>query len=154
MAQFTDYHRLAGGANLLEPLLTLVGIALLLLAPFAFSRVVRARLRAWSRRRRERARVDDEVRARALMSELCPNGWSCRITLYDAPLPDERRPPGKVLLDWGEVRNETGEFAVMRRVYAPTIHEALEAMVADRQTDAALEQIELQATLDGLDWDD
>jgi hypothetical protein len=43
---------------------------------------------------------------------------------------------------------------VMRRVWAPSIAEALDAMVADRRTDLALEQIEMRATLDGADWPD
>ncbi len=48
----------------------------------------------------------------------------------------------RVALDWAELEDESGEPAVLRRVWAPTIVEALEAMVADRQTDETLEQIE------------
>ena len=42
----------------------------------------------------------------------------------------------------------------MRRVWAPTIGEALEAMVADRRTDETLEQIEQGAVADGALWPD
>ena len=89
------------------------------------------------------------------MGELCPHGWSCQITLYEGPLPaDEDPPPGRVALDWVELRREAGSPAVMRRVWAGSIVEALEAMVADRRTDLTLEQIELRATLEGADWPD
>ncbi len=55
----------------------------------------------------------------------------------------------RVALDWAELEDESGEPAVLRRVSAPTIVEALEAMVADRQTDETPEQIEQGATADG-----
>jgi len=42
----------------------------------------------------------------------------------------------------------------VRRVWAPSVAEALEAMVADRRTDAALEQIEARASADGISWPD
>jgi hypothetical protein len=90
-----------------------------------------------------------------MMGELCPYGWSCQVTLYEGPLPtDEDPPPGRVALDWVELRQESGSPAVMRRVWAGSIAEALEAMVADRRTDLALEQIELRATLEGADGPD
>ena len=53
------------------------------------------------------------------------------------------------------VRGGSGHVAVARRVWAPTIGEALQTMVEDRRTDIALEQIE-QAVADEDDawWDD
>ena len=42
----------------------------------------------------------------------------------------------------------------MRRVWADTVGEALEAMVIDRRTDETLEQIELRASDDGALWPD
>lgn len=42
----------------------------------------------------------------------------------------------------------------MRRVWAPTIGEALDAMVADRRTDETLEEIEQGAAADGALWPD
>ena len=54
-------------------------------------------------------------------------------------------------LDWTELR-EGSRPAVMRRVWALTVAEALEAMVADRRTDETLEQIERGAVADGALW--
>jgi hypothetical protein len=115
----------------------------------------RARLH---KRRRVRAAANGERRARALMSELCPHGWRAQITLFessdvmppDAPACDRAR----VALDWAEFEDESGRIAVVRRVWAPTIAEALEAMVADRRTDETLEQIEQGALADGAPWPD
>ena len=42
----------------------------------------------------------------------------------------------------------------MQRVWARTVGEALEAMVADRRTDETLEQIERGAVADGALWPD
>jgi hypothetical protein len=110
------------------------------------------------RRRRLRAAASAELRARALMSELCPHGWRAQITMVAG---EEDEPPktadgrrAQVALDWTELRDETGRAAVMRRVWAPTISEALEAMVADRRTDETLEQIEQGAVADGALWPD
>jgi hypothetical protein len=92
------------------------------------------------------------------MSELCPHGWRAQLTLFgagDAMPPDA--PEGeraRVALDWAEFKDESGRIAVVRRVWAPTIAEALESMVADRRTDETLEQIELGATADGTPWPD
>lgn len=110
------------------------------------------------RRRRLHTAANAEVRARALMSELCPHGWQARITISAAAdvdqlgIPD--RPSAQVALDWTELEGESGRPAVMRRVWAPTIGEALEAMVADRRTDETLEQIEQGAVADGASWPD
>jgi hypothetical protein len=95
---------------------------------------------------RQRAAAAIEAGARAQMSELCPHGWRAQMTLYG---PGDELPPGaptgarsRVALDWAELDDEHGHVAVVRRVWAPTITEALEAMVADRRTDETLEQIE------------
>ena len=120
---------------------------------------VRSALRARrNKRRRVLAAANAERRARALMSELCPQGWRAQITLFepgdsvpgDAPEGDRAR----VALDWAEFEDESGRVAVVRRVWAPTIAEALEAMVADRRTDETLEQIERGAVADGAPWPD
>jgi len=110
-------------------------------------------------RRRRLAAANIERRTRALMSELCPQGWRAQITLFgpgdDVPtdLPGGR--PALVALDWAELEDEKSRrVAVVRRVWAPTIGEALEAMVADRCTDEALEQIERGAMADGALWPD
>jgi hypothetical protein len=92
------------------------------------------------------------------MSELCPHGWRAQITMFEG---SEAMPPdapegdrAHVALDWAEFEDETGRVAVVRRVWAPTIAEALEAMVADRRTDETLEQIERGAVADGAPWPD
>ena len=43
-------------------------------------------------------------------------------------------------------------MVVARRVWSPTIAEALASMVDDRRTDIALEQIEQAASADGDVW--
>ena len=116
-------------------------------------------IRGWrGRRRRLRAAAVAELRARALMGELCPHGWRAQITLFAG---DDEEPPrtadgrrAQVALDWTEIRDDSGRPAVMRRVWAATIGEALEAMVADRRTDETLEQIEQGAVADGALWPD
>jgi hypothetical protein len=91
------------------------------------------------------------------MGELCPHGWRAQITLFGA-VADEDRPvapgggPAQVALDWAELQDSGGPPAVMRRVWASTIGEALDAMVADRRTDQTLEQIEQGAVADGTLW--
>jgi hypothetical protein len=110
------------------------------------------------RRRRLLAAANAERRTRALMSELCPQGWRAQITLFgpgdvmpaDAPSGDR----AYVALDWAELEGDSDRVAVARRVWAPTIAEALEAMVADRRTDETLEQIERGAAPDGAPWPD
>ena len=165
-------------------LLVAAGIAAGLIFVPLLERLVpacRRRLRARSaRRRRERAALQAERRARALMSELCPHGWQAQITLFEGaskPRPAARElersaddpelvaeeggiglaepPPAPVALDWAELSGDpTAPPVVMRRVWAPTIGEALEAMVADRRTDETLEQIEHGAAADGALWPD
>ena len=50
---------------------------------------------------------------------------------------------------------EPGRVAVARHVWAPTIGDALQAMVDDRSTDITLEQIEhAVAEADDVQWND
>jgi hypothetical protein len=90
-----------------------------------------------------------EDRLRTAMSELCPHGWRAHITLFG---PDDELPPGapagargRVALDWAELDSEGDDAVIVRRVWAATAAEAMEAMVADRRTDETLEQIERAA---------
>jgi hypothetical protein len=50
--------------------------------------------------------------------------------------------------------DESKRVAAVRRVWAPTISEALDAMVADRRTDETLQNIEQAALADGVRWPD
>jgi hypothetical protein len=163
MVQFGGALAHSGRGNMLEPLFLIVLVVCVgaVAVPVLGSFVARSRggLRSWLRkRRRERAAANAEVRARALMSELCPYGWHAQITLFgvaEAQLPTA--PNGervRVALDWTELEDESGRPAVMRRVWAPTVGEALDAMVADRRTDETLEQIEHGAAADGALWPD
>jgi hypothetical protein len=100
--------------------------------------------------------VADQWQALAVMGELCPHGWQAQITLYGwgAPVPDDA-PPSRVPLvelEWKQFAEESGQVAVARRVWAPTIGEALRSMVEDRRTDIALEQIEQAAAEEGDVW--
>jgi hypothetical protein len=132
-----------------------LGVHLLGLFVPRWRRALRAR---GYRRRRRRAAANVEGRTRALMSELCPQGWRAQITLFpsgdDVPPDAYHGGPARVALDWAELEDESGRAAVVRRVWAPTIAEALEAMVADRRTDETLEQIERGAAADGTPWPD
>jgi hypothetical protein len=108
------------------------------------------------RRYRRPKPVADQWQALAVMGELCPHGWQAQITLYGwgAPVPDDA-PPSRVPLvelEWKQFDEEPGRVAVARRVWAPTIDEALQSMVDDRRTDIALEQIEQAADADEDVW--
>ncbi len=60
-----------------------------------------------------------------------------------------------VELEWSQYDEQTGQVAVARRVWAPSIAEALQVMVEDRRTDLSLEQIEQEAREgDGFEWED
>lgn len=101
------------------------------------------------RTRRSRPAVTDQWQALAVMGELCPDGWQAQITLYGwgAPVPADApasRVP-QVELEWKQFAPEPGGVVVARRVWAPTIVEALQLMVQDRQTDITLEEIEQAA---------
>jgi hypothetical protein len=108
------------------------------------------------RRNRRPKSVNDQWQALAVMGELCPYGWQAQITVYGwgAPVPADA-PPARVPLielEWKQFEEESGRIAVARRVWAPTIGQALQTMVEDRQTDLTLEQIEQQAAEDDLWW--
>jgi hypothetical protein len=150
-----------GGGGLVGPLV-LIGVCaaagglLLPLLRIGVRRgrgVVRARFGFW---RRVGSEVGAERRARAMMGELCPHGWRAELTLYQGRAVTETGDPVRaaVALDWYELRSGGGEAAVVRRVWASSVVEALQAMVADRRTDVALEQIELRASADGASWPD
>jgi hypothetical protein len=145
MVQCGDACGRTGHVSLWEPLV-LIGFVVgfgAVAVPLLGLLVSRSRRlhRGWrSRRRRSRAALLAESRARALMGELCPDGWRAQITLIGSGGQAGGR--GGVELEWSELSGDSGSPAVKRRVSAPTIAEALEAMVADRRTDETLEQIE------------
>jgi hypothetical protein len=110
------------------------------------------------RRHRRPRRVADQWQALAVMGELCPHGWQAQITLYGwgAPVPADA-PPSRVPLvelEWTQFDEEPGQIAVARRVWAPTISDALQSMVEDRRTDLTLEQIEQAAAEENPEWGD
>ena len=110
------------------------------------------------RRARRPAPVRDEWQALAVMGELCRDGWQAQINLYGwgAPVPEDA-PSSRVPLvelQWQQFDDETGRVTVARRVWAPSIEAALQAMVEDRRTDVTLEQIEQAAEQEDLRWDD
>jgi hypothetical protein len=129
-----------------EPLLLaiVIGGLTLLCIPIAIY------MRNRSRRRRP---VTDQWGALAVMGELCPEGWQAQITLYGwgAPVPADA-PASRVPLvelEWKQFEEESGRVVVARRVWAPTIVQALQMMVEDRRTDITLEEIEQAAAEDG-----
>ncbi len=136
--------------------LVLAGAVLLVLAGLLLARETRR----WRGRHRPHS---DEVRARAMMGELCPNGWHAQVTLYGSPAEvstgpgrefDASRESGSaVAIDWAELPGEGGESPPTRRVWAPTIADGLAAMVDDRRTDEVLERIERSAGADDDPWD-
>ncbi len=111
------------------------------------------------RRHRRFKPVADQWQALAVMGELCPHGWQAQITLYGwgAPVPadaPQSRTP-LVELEWKQFDEEPGRVVVARRVWSPTIGQALASMVEDRRTDLALEEIEQAASEDdGVWWGD
>jgi len=130
--------------------LAAVGAVLLVLAGLLLSREIR-------RWRAAHPPDSDEVRARAVMGELCPNGWQAQITLYgsaaSAPPEAPHYQGGLVAIDWSELPEADEEPPALRRVWAPSIAEALAAMVDDRRTDEVLERIERAANADDDPWD-
>jgi hypothetical protein len=150
LVQFGGERWHPGHISLVDPVLLLVAGAcsgaLMLWGLGLLVPRVRRTMRVWrSERRRLQAVANAELRARTLMSELCPHGWRAQITMSEG---------SRVALDWAELEDESGHPAVLRRVWAPSIVEALEAMVADRRTDETLEQIEHGAIADGTLWPD
>jgi hypothetical protein len=110
------------------------------------------------RRSRRPQQVRDQWQALAVMGELCPHGWQAHITLrgWGAPVPEDApaaRAP-LVELEWQQFEEGSGRVVVARRVWAPTIGDALQTMVDDRHTDLALEQIERDAAEEGDWWGD
>ncbi|MGD0384855.1 MAG: hypothetical protein ABSB73_01830 [Solirubrobacteraceae bacterium] len=127
--------------------LVLVGAVLLVLAGLLLAR----ELRRWRGRHRPHSH---EVRARAVMGELCPNGWQAQLTLYGSEPGEPGGAAGAhVALDWSELPGDGGEPPPTRRVWAATIADALTAMVDDRRTDEVLERIERSAALEDDPWD-
>ena len=136
--------------------LVAAGAVLLVLAGLLLAREIRR----WRSRHRPHS---DEVRARAMMGELCPNGWHAQVTLYASPTGvsagaavesgESRGRGGAVSIDWAELPGDGGESPPTRRVWAPTIVEGLAAMVEDRRTDEVLERIERSAGADDDPWD-
>jgi hypothetical protein len=109
-------------------------------------------------RRRSDAMVIREQQAREQMQELCPNGWTARITLYGdgAPMPDDAPSAGErnVSVEWTEYDSDSAghtEVAVARRMWARTITGALRGMLADRQLDVELEKIERKVIEDSTE---
>jgi hypothetical protein len=150
LVQFGGERWHPGHVSLFDPVLLLLVGACAGGLGFGFLRLVvprlRRALRSWQlERRRLRAAASAELRARALMSELCPHGWRAQITMAEGT---------GVALDWAELEDESGKPVVLRRVWARTVAEALDAMVADRRTDQTLEQIEQGAMADGTLWPD
>ncbi len=100
--------------------------------------------------------VADEWSALAVMGELCPHGWQAQITIHgsDAQVPADApsSPASRVELEWKQYEDEPVQVAVARRVWAPTIPQALQTMVEDRRTDHTLEQIERSAAEEGDVW--
>jgi hypothetical protein len=107
-----------------------------------------------ARRRRLRAAATAEISARAMMDELCPHGWQAEIVLFGSAdqVPEEAPDPAwtRVQLDWTQLHDS----ATVRRIWAPDIRQALEAMVAERIAEETLQQIEQQALADGASWPD
>ncbi|HET9072981.1 MAG TPA: hypothetical protein VFN48_00245 [Solirubrobacteraceae bacterium] len=127
-----------------------------LLTPVAarLRRVLRSRR---LRQRRLEAAAGAELRLRMQMDELCPHGWQAQLTVFSSPdhLPDEAPQPERtrVAIDWAVFEADTpAENLVIRRVWAATITEALQAMVTDRATDETLAEIEQLARADGAEW--
>jgi hypothetical protein len=107
-------------------------------------------------RRRRDAMILRERQARNQMQELCPNGWAARIVLYGdgAPLPDDAPGGRNVCVEWTEYESSSSghpEVAVARRMWARTITGALRGMLADRQLDVELEEIERRVLEDAPD---
>lgn len=105
-------------------------------------------------RRHKDAMILRERQARSQMQELCPDGWAARIVLYGdgAPLPDDAPGGRNVCVEWTEYESDSSghtQVAVARRMWARTITGALRGMLADRQLDVELEEIERRVLQDG-----
>jgi hypothetical protein len=161
MVQFGGERFHPGRVSLMDPLILIaivaglgaIALPLLTIIVKRTQTVVRGRR---AERRRLRSAAGAERRARAMMSELCPHGWKAHITIYDGPewQVDEGLEHGRVSLEWAELEPGTGRPLVMRQVSAPSVADALDAMLAGRRTDETLEQIEQGAASDGALWPD
>jgi hypothetical protein len=143
-----------GGSTYAPPYETFVIVPLI--AAMAVACVLMGRY--LSRRDRRPRRASDQWQALAVMGELCPHGCEAQITMrgWGAPVPADA-PASRVPLvelEWRQFDEDSGRVVVARRVWAPTIGEALQAMVEDRQTDITLEEIEQAASEDGDGWRD
>jgi hypothetical protein len=128
------------------------GAVLLALAVLLLSRELR------HLRGRRRLAEDPEIHARAMMEELCAGAWQAQITLYSASgIPPEApaSSAGLVSVAWVELGADEDEDdePIVRRLWAPTIAEGLEAMIEDRRADELLEQIEWPASTDDDPWE-
>jgi hypothetical protein len=153
---------LASGAQggTAHPVQSIAHDTLLVVLLIAGMAVASALIVLYLRRRAPRAKpVGDQWQALAVMGELCPHGWQAQVTLYGwgAPVPDDA-PQSRVPLvelEWKLFEEDGGHVAVVRRVWAPSIGEALQTMVEDRRTDVTLEEIERSAAEDeDLWWND
>jgi hypothetical protein len=146
------WHHLAALRPALGVIALLIGVPLG--AAAVGTLLAAAARRLWRRRRPPQAAgllgaAELEDGLRAAMSELCPHGWRAQITLFgpadelppDAPF----GPRSQVALDWAELDSDGDDALIVRRVWAASVAEAMEAMVADRRTDETLEQIERAA---------
>jgi hypothetical protein len=129
-----------------ETLLIVFAIALLLFAcVLIFIHLHRSR-------QRERS-VTDQWQALAVMGELCAHGWQAQITLYGSGAPVPADAPASrvplVELEWKQYEEDSEHVAVARRLWAPTISEALQMMVEGRRTDLVFEEIEQAAGDEG-----
>ena len=142
------WHHVAGLRPALGLIALLIGIPLL--GALIATLITAGGRSAWRRHRRASADLGEaaalEACLRATMSELCPHGWRAHITLFG---PEDELPPdappdtgARVALDWAELESDGDQEAIVRRVWAPTVVEAIEAMISDRRTDETLEQIE------------
>lgn len=135
-------HAPALEANVLLIVIVLLGVATALLA------------RSIGKRRRRAPTVDDEWKARAVMGELCPDGWQANITVYGwgAPMPADA-PPSRaplVELEWKHF-DAGGEVAALpQRAWASSIRAGLATMVEHQRNHLLFEQVE-QASSDADD---
>jgi hypothetical protein len=135
------------------------GGVLLLVLQFTVPKVRRAVRARIIRRRRLRAAATSEMRSSMQMDELCPHGWQAQIIVFSRAedLPPEAPDPERVrvALDWAQLEpGISPETIVVRRVWAESVTQALEVMVADRVTDETLQRIEMHALADGVEWPD
>jgi hypothetical protein len=144
-----DPHAFRYGASHAPLGETIVIVAVLVAMAAASALAVRHARRREHRQRR----MSDQWQALSVMGELCPAGWQARVTVYGcgAPLPDDApadaraAPLTPVELEWKQFDGQSGTIAVARRLWAPSIGSALQAMAGDRRTDLVLEQIEQAA---------